>query len=403
MALRGGRHLGFIDSAMINSRTLAIALLLLAAACAPPAMKLPSSLAPPATAAKPANAAALSIDIATFVPPSNAVSALAAFRKSCPALKKREDRSGLTRPGDWNAACAAAASTTDAAGFFRSQFSAIRVDSGNGFATGYYEPEIAGSRSPAPGFSVPLYRRPPDLVDVDLGRFATDLKGRKLRGRIDGHALVPYADRAAIMAGALANKGLELAWAADSYEAFFLEIQGSGRLRLPDGSIMRIGYEAQNGHDYVAIGRVLVASGDLAKGQATMDTILVWLRANPTKAPAVLAANPSTVFFREITGEGPVGAMGVAVTPGVSVAADPAFIPLGAPLLVETTLPGNVPLVALMVAQDTGGAIKGANRIDLFRGAGAAARAEAGAQAAPARLLVLLPTVAATRFAGPAH
>lgn len=338
-----------------------------------------------------------------FVPSGDASAALAAFRKSCPSLRKREDRSGLTEAGDWDAACAAAA-TADPTKFFATHFRAIAIggEPGKGFATGYYEPEIAGVRVATPGYPIPFYRRPPDLVEADLGAFAKDLKGRKIRGRIAGKALVPYPDRAAIDAGALTGKGLELAWAADPYEAFFLEIQGSGRLRLPDGGIMRIGYDSQNGRDYVAIGRVLVDRGDLPKGGVNMDAILGWLRSHPRDAPALLAANPSYVFFREITAakgdDGPIGAMGVAVTPGVSVAADSAYIPLGAPLVVQTTLPGNIPLTALMVAQDTGGAIKGANRIDLFRGAGATARAEAGAQAATAQVLVLIPTAAAARL-----
>lgn len=331
---------------------------------------------------------------ATFAIPADATAALATFRKSCPALQKRVDRSGLTQPGDWAAACAAAATATDPRAFFRDSFRAVSIAGGEGFATGYYEPEIAGSRTPAPGYATPLYKRPPDLVEADLGLFAGDLEGRKLRGRVVDTALVPYPDRAAIMAGALAGKGLELAWAADPYEAFFLEIQGSGRLRLPDGSVMRIGYASQNGRKYVAIGKVLIDQGKLPKGGANMDAILGWLRSHPAEAPAILAANPSVVFFRELTGEGPVGAMGIAVTANVSVAADPAFIPLGAPLFVETTLPGGVALNALMVAQDTGGAIKGANRIDLFRGSGDKARAEAGAQAAKARIVLLLPKTA---------
>ena len=161
---------------------------------------------------------------------------------------------------------------------------------------------------------------------------------------------------------------------------------------------MRIGYDSQNGRDYVAIGKVLLDRGDLPRGGVSMESILAWLRTHPDKAPALLAANPSVVFFREITGAGPVGAMGVAVTPQISVAADPAFIPLGAPLFVATTLYGTQPLRALMVAQDTGGAIKGANRIDLFRGSGADARAEASAQAATAQIILLLPTVAAKRL-----
>ncbi len=368
-----------------------LGLAVLVASCAP------HLSAPPAAPPKPAaRAAQLPILPAPLVVPGNAAAALAAFRASCPALLKREDGSGLTRPADWAAPCAAAATATDEPTFFRDQFEGFIIgDAAAGFATGYFEPEIAGSRRRLPGYDTPLYRRPPDLVEADLGAFAADLKGRKLRGRVAGAALVPYPDRAAITAGALAGKGLELAWAADPYEAFFLEIQGSGRLRLPDGGIMRIGYDGQNGRDYVAIGRVLVQRGDLPKGGATMDTILAWLRSHPSDAPALLAANPSYVFFRELPAAsadaGPIGALGVALTPRISVAADPAFVPLGAPLLVETTLPDKQPLRALMVAQDSGGAIKGANRIDLFRGAGATARAEAGAQAAPARVIVLLP------------
>jgi membrane-bound lytic murein transglycosylase A len=380
---------------------LLIAGLALLAACAPRQpvpQPLPPAPSSPAGPAIPKRAADLAIAATAFTPPADAEAARAAFRRSCPSLQAREDRSGLTRAGDWDAACAAASAAGDAAAFFRNHFTPVTIAAGTGFATGYYEPEIAGSRTPAPGFATPFYRRPPDLIEVDLGRFAADLKGRKLRGRLEGKALVPYPDRGAIMAGALAGKGLELAFAADPYEAFFLEIQGSGRLRLPDGGIMRIGYDSQNGRDYVAIGKVLLESGDLPKGGVSMESILAWLRAHPDKAPALLAANPSVVFFREITGAGPVGAMGIAVTPGISVAADPAYIPLGAPLFVATTLYGTQPLSALMVAQDTGGAIKGANRIDLFRGSGAAARAEAGAQAATARIIVLLPPTAARRL-----
>ncbi len=378
--------------------------LLLVTACAPrlatpPPAPIAAAPAAAVTPKGPQRAADLPAAVMAFATPGNAAAALAAFRRTCPALLKRDDRSGLTRPGDWDAACAAATAPGDPAAFFRDNFRAVAIGSeaGKGFATGYYEPEIAGSRLAGPGYPVPLYRRPHDLVEVDLGRFVADLKGRRIRGRLDGKTLVPYPDRAAIQAGALAGKGLELAWAADPYEAFFLEIQGSGRLRLPDGSIMRIGYDSQNGRDYVAIGRVLIDRGELPKGGANMDAILAWLRSHPQDAPALLATNPSVVFFREITGEGPIGAMGAPVTPGITVAADPAYIPLGAPLLVQTSI-GNTPLTAIMVAQDTGGAIKGANRIDLFRGAGATARAEAGAQAAPAQVLILLPTAAADRL-----
>ena len=328
--------------------------------------------------------------------------ALAAFRLSCPALSKRRDLSGLTEPGDWDAVCAAAVTASDSAAFFASAFTPVIIGAKPGFATGYFEPEIAASRNAAPGFATPLFRRPPDLVETDLGEFAKDLQGRTLRGRVVDGRLVPYPARGDIMAGALAGKDLEIAYAADPFEAFFLEIQGSGRLRLPDGSIMRIGYAGQNGRGYVAIGKVLRDAGELPVGGVSMDSIVAWLRANPARAPAVLAANPSIVFFREVSGanesDGPIGAMGVAVTPRFSVAVDPAFIPLGAPVRVVTTLPGNRPLIGLMVAQDTGGAIKGPNRIDLFMGSGAAARADAGAQSASAEIAVLLPVAAATRL-----
>lgn len=291
-----------------------------------------------------------------------------------------------------------AATDQDAAAFFTSQFTPVVVGTAPGFATGYFEPEIAGSRVAAPGYATPFYRRPPDLIEADLGQFADDLQGRTLRGRIVSGKIVPYPSRGDIMGGALAGKGLELAFAADPFEAFFLEIQGSGRLRLPDGGVMRIGYDSQNGRAYVAIGKVLREAGELPAGGVNMASILAWLRANPDKALGVLASNPSVVFFREIIGDGPIGAMGIAVTPRISVAADPAFIPLGAPLRVTTTLPGNRPLNAVMVAQDSGGAIKGANRIDLFMGAGAEARADAGAQAANADVAILLPNAAAARL-----
>ena len=304
--------------------------------------------------------------------------------------------------GDWDSVCSAATTATDPAAFFSLLFTPVVIGTTPGLATGYFEPEIAGSIVAASGFATPFYRHPPDLIEAELVQFAPDLPGRTLRGRISNGAFVPYFSRGEIMAGALAGRGLELAFAADPFEAFFLEIQGSGRLRLPDGRIMRIGYDGQNGRGYVAIGKVLRETGELPAGGINMESILGWLRANPAKAPAMLAANPSMVFFREIPGlsdkDGPIGAMGIGVTPRVSVAVDAAFVPLGAPMRVTTTLPGNRPFGAMMIAQDTGGAIKGANRIDLFMGSGAAARADAGAQAAPADIAILLPNAAAMRL-----
>jgi membrane-bound lytic murein transglycosylase A len=324
--------------------------------------------------------------------------ALAAFRAACPSLARRDDRSGLTLPGDWTAACAAARTATDPRAFFNDHFTAIQLGDGKGFATGYFEPEIAASRTRTPGYVTPFYKRPPDLIEADLGAFRPEWKGRTLRGRLEGKKLVPYPDRAAIAAGALAGQGLELAYAGDANEAFFLEIQGSGRLRLRDGSIMRIGYDNQNGRDYVAIGKVLLDRGELPQGGVSMDSILAWLRANPDKAPALRAANPSQIFFRELTelrpDQGPIGAMGHPLTPGVSAAVDPVFTPMGAPLIVER--PGEPP--AIQVAADTGGAIRGAGRIDMFKGPGAAGAAAASNLASPIQILILLPKAAAERL-----
>lgn len=327
---------------------------------------------------------------------AGAPAALNAFRISCPSLLKRTDRSGLTRSEDWRTACNAAAAASDPAVFFEQYFETVVVGSGEAFLTGYYEPEINGSRTRTPAYTVPVYKRPTDLVEVDLGQFADDLKGRKIRGRVDKQALVPYPDRAAIDDGALADKGLEIAWAADSIEFFFLQIQGSGRLRLPDGQIMRIGYASQNGREYLAVGRALRDRGVLAPGEATMDGIIRWLRANPAEGREVMRRNKSYVFFRELTGPGPLGAMEAPLTPGGSVAADPAFVPLGAPLWLGE---GPAGLERLWVAQDTGGAIKGANRFDTFWGAGADARRIAGGMSAKARAVLLLPKGTLARIA----
>jgi membrane-bound lytic murein transglycosylase A len=326
--------------------------------------------------------------------------ALAAFRRSCPALLKRTDASGLTQPGDWAEACATAATATDPAAFFATSFRPVTLGDGRGLDTGYFEPELAGSRVAAPGFAVPLYRRPPDLIDLDLGAFDVGLTGKHVRGRIDGTGFVPYYDRAEIDDGALVGRGLELAYAADPYDAFFLEIQGSGRLRLPDGSVLRVGYDGQNGHAYTAIGKVLRDRGVLASGQATMDGIIGWMHAHPADGRDLMRANRSYVFFRVLTTPtdlGPTGAIGVPLTPRTSVAADPKFVPLGSPVWLETTVDGAA-FRQVVVAQDTGGAIKGPNRLDIFWGAGAAARATAGGLSSTGSVTLLLPAAAAERL-----
>jgi membrane-bound lytic murein transglycosylase A len=356
----------------------------------------------PAVPADAATAAASGViagpDFASLgVTAEQAAAALAAFRISCPSVQRRADASGLTQGADWTESCNAAKNwaDSDAATFFARYFGTVQIGAGTAFVTGYYEPEIAGSRTKQPGYDIPIYRRPADLVDVDLGQFSDELKGRTIRGRVEGGKLVQYYDRAAIESGALEGRGLEIAWAADAAEFFFLQVQGSGRLRLPDGGIMRIGYETQNGRGYVGIGKLLLDRGELQRGQASMQGILDYLRADPVRGAAVMNENPSWVFFRELTGPGPLGAMGLPVTPRASVAADPKYVPLGAPvfLSLDRAEPNG-----LWIAQDTGGAIKGANRFDSFWGAGEEARAIAGGMAARGSALLLLPRASIARL-----
>ena len=258
--------------------------------------------------------------------------ALAAFRASCPALLRRTDASGLTQNADWQPACDAAsvARDDDATAFFARWFETAQIGDGRAFATGYFVPEIAGSRDRRSGYDVPIYGRPNDLIDVDLGQFSTDLKGKKIRGRVDRTNLVPYFDRAAIDAGAIQRSAPVIAWAADPVEMFFLQIQGSGRLRLPDGGVMVVGYDSQNGRDYVGIGALLKQRGLLGSYPASMQGIMDWLRAHPAQGQAIMDENKSFVFFRELPGA-PVGALGVPVAGGTSAAVDPKFVPLGAP------------------------------------------------------------------------
>jgi membrane-bound lytic murein transglycosylase A len=312
-------------------------------------------------------------------------------------VQRRADSSGLARPEDWQAACAAAPgwTDTDAIRFFAEHFRAVRVSDGRGLATGYYEPEIAGSRTRQSGYAVPVYGLPADLVEVDLSQFSDTLEGRKVRGRVDGSRLVPYYDRAQIDGGALAGRNLEIAWAADPVEFFFLQIQGSGRLRLPDGRVMRIGYAGQNGRDYTGIGRLLRDRGELQPGETSMQGIMAYLRRQPDGGRAVMQENKSWVFFRELNGPGPLGALGLPVVARASVAADPAFIPLGAPVVLATD---RTEANGLWIAQDTGGAIRGANRVDTFWGAGDDARTTAGGMAARGDVYLLLPIAAADRL-----
>lgn len=327
--------------------------------------------------------------------PSNAVAALASFIESCPRLTRRSDASGLTRPADWTPACAAAPTwpASDAARFFATWFETAQVSDGTAFATGYYEPEIAGTRTPQPGYAVPVYRMPPDLVRARPGDAPPNASGQQPLGRYDESGqFVPYYERAEIVAGALAGKRLEIAWAADPVDFFFLQIQGSGRLRAPDGTVMRIGYAGQNGRDYAGIGSLMRQRGLIGPnpGQypGSMQGIVQYLRDHPDEGRALMNENKSWVFFKELTGDGPMGALGVPVRGRASVAADPAFVPLGAPVWLQVDRPEAS---GLWVAQDTGGAIKGANRFDTFWGAGPDAKTIAGGMSARGRALILLP------------
>ncbi|SOB79299.1 membrane-bound lytic murein transglycosylase A [Sphingomonas guangdongensis] len=319
-----------------------------------------------------------------------AAAALTAFRTSCPGLVRRTDSSGLTRGADWQPACDAARSGADAdpVGFFGRWFEAVQVGDGRAFATGYYEPEIAGARTRGGAYQTPIYARPRDLVEVDLVLFSDDLKGKRVRGKVQGTAFVPYDDRTQIEEGSLDGRAPVLAYAADPVEFFFLQVQGSGRLRLPDGGVMRIGYDNQNGRAYTGIGALMRQRGLIGPTQASMQGLMGWLRANPEQGRAIMRENKSFVFFRELTGPGPLGAMGYPVVGGASIAVDTRFVPLGAPVLLSMD---RADANGLWIAQDTGGAIKGANRVDTFWGAGDEARAIAGGMAARGTAFLLLP------------
>jgi membrane-bound lytic murein transglycosylase A len=320
--------------------------------------------------------------------------ALDSFRTSCPGLVRRTDNSGLTQNSDWVAACDAVKTWTgDAISFFATHMDAVQVGNGKAYATGYFEPEIAGCRTPQAGCDVPVYKRPADLIDVDLGQFSDELKGRSIRGKVSGTKLVQYDDRAAIENGSLAGRGLEIAYASDVVEFFFLQIQGSGRLKLPDGNVMRIGYDSQNGRGYTGIGRLMRDRGLIT--DASMQGIVAFLRANPEEGRKIMHENKSYIFFRELTGAGPLGAMGYPVVGEASIAVDVKFIPLGAPvwLSMDRAEPNGI-----WIAQDTGGAIKGPNRIDTFWGAGDRARAIAGGMSARGAALIFLPKAAVARL-----
>ncbi len=276
---------------------------------------------------------------------------MAAFQRSCAVFAKSPEDAAVGPQGiggtakDWQTACAAipaSGSGASARDFFQQQFTPYSVTGARGaegLFTGYYEPELAGSRQRSAEYSMPLYRRPADLVMADLGEFRADLAGNSIAGRVVDGRLKPYSTRAEIDAGALAGQELELLWVADPVDAFFLQVQGSGRIRLVEGGTTRVGFAAHNGHGFVSVGRILVEDGKLTKDQATAQTVAQWLKDHPAEAPGIMARNPRFIFFREIEGDGPVGAQGVVLTPERSMAVDSALLPLGAPFWIDTTWP----------------------------------------------------------------
>ncbi|HYM02685.1 MAG TPA: murein transglycosylase A, partial [Stellaceae bacterium] len=306
--------------------------------------------------------------------------ALGAFGRSCARLLKRPETTALGIAGtvaDWRAPCAALAALegNDAAAarrFFETWFTPWKAGNNGkaeGLFTGYYEPELSGARAPGGRFQTPLLRRPPDLVMVELGLFRPAWRGERIAGRVVEGRLKPYESRAEIERGALDRYHLGWLWVDDPIDAFFLQIQGSGRVRLADGSEVRVGYDGQNGHPYVAIGKLLADRGVLERDAVSMQAIRAWIKANPEPGKALMAENPSYVFFRELDGDGPIGSEGAVLTAGRSLAVDRDFVPLGVPLWLDAGA-GAERLQRLVVAQDTGGAIRGPVRGDVFWGFG---------------------------------
>ena len=378
----------------------AVALLASCSTLVPPADETPAPAPPSALLLGAGRGPAMS---SLGIGANDARAALASFVESCPRLLAREDASGLTSARHWEPACRAAPSwpAAEAQRFFTEHFETAVIGDGNAFATGYYEPEIAGQRTRAPGFEVPVYRLPDDLVRAWPEETpAEQREGRAPLGRYDESGkFVPYYDRAQIEDGALAGRGLEIAWAADPIELFFLQIQGSGILRAPDGSIMRIGYAGQNGRGYTGIGALMRERGLIGEGTAyptTMQGIMQYLRDHPAEGRAIMRENQSWIFFTELTGDAPLGALGVPVRRESSVAADPMYVPLGAPVWLDLD---NDRADGLWIAQDTGGAIKGANRFDTFWGNGPDAREIAGGMSARGRALLFLPKGTLDRLA----
>ena len=332
--------------------------------------------------------------------------ALDTFIESCRAVKqpywRNPCREARALTGGGKASGNHRLETRSVREFFETHFRPWQVVNGDGsvegLVTGYYEPLLTGSRQRSDTFRHAIWGVPEDLLQIDLSELYPELKDRRVRGRIEGRRVVPYFSRSELSAREDSLPAKPLFWVADPIDLFFLQVQGSGRVELPDGSRARVGYADQNGHPYQSIGRWLVERGELSADQASMDGIKNWVRNNPTRLDELLNANPSYVFFRELPNppqgahDGPLGALGVPLTPERSLAVDPRIIQLGAPVWLASTQTNGGPLLRrLMVAQDTGGAIKGGVRADYFWGFGPQAGVEAGRMRQRGSLWVLMP------------
>jgi membrane-bound lytic murein transglycosylase A len=364
------------------------------AAVAPPIEPLPPPAIPPAPTERIGRLLPASWDALPGWREDDMRGVWSAFLLSCRALRSRAE----WQPSCWAATELQKHDARSLRQFFETHLRpyAVRNDDGSdtGLVTGYYEPLLRGSRQRTAEFRYPIYSVPDDLLVVELGELFPVLRGQRVRGRIEGRRVVPYFTRQEIESGRAAVRNRELLWVDDPVELFFLHVQGSGRVRLNNGETVRVGYADHNGHPYRSIGRLLIERGELTLENASMQGIKAWGRDNPERLPGLLAENPAYVFFRELpdANSGPIGAIGVPVTAGRSIAVDPRAIPLGAPVYLSTTWPLNsTPLNRLMLAQDTGSAIKGAVRADFFWGFGEEAARQAGRMRQSGRMWVLLP------------
>ena len=336
----------------------------------------------------------------------------AAFKKSCERVKKAspDKKFGALAEsgtyGDWKEPCERFLALKDPDNqtlhnFFETYFTPHAVYADNkrdGLFTGYYEASLRGSRTKSKEYSVPLFKRADDLIMVQLGQFREDLKGRRIAGRVVGGNLKPYESREEIVAGDWPHNDQVLVWVDDPVDAFFVQIQGSGVVQLDDGGVMRIGYAGQNGHPYYAIGRELIKREQLTIENVSLQTIRAWLAENPAQADKIMNTNASYVFFKELEGEGPIGGEGVALTAGRSLAVDRSLFSYGMPVWTDIESPvDNSRLRKMMIAQDTGGAIRGPVRGDVFWGYGEKAEEIAGGMKSQGRYWILLPKKALSK------